>query len=253
MAKTMILASCHEKGGVGKTTSVVSIGHGLALRGKRVLLLDCDTQNQLAWFLGIRENTDVGLGDKLLDDENKTPLSSFILSTEREGLDVIPAGGRLPLAIREISKRMIAPEQALSEAMASAIGLYDYILLDMSPNWDPFTVNCMMFVRGLLCPLHLDWPSVDSLGKLIRDMKPAQRYNKDLEILLLMPTHYDSRVKESRHILEELKNKFGEKVCPPVRKTVRYGKAAGRGKTIYEYDPSVADDYERIVDRIEKL
>lgn len=253
MTKAMILASCHEKGGVGKTTSVVSIGHGLALRGKRVLLLDCDTQNQLAWFLGLRENTDIGLGDKLLDEENNIPLSNFILPTERQGLDVIPAGTKLPLAVREISKRMIAPEQALTEAMSTATELYDYILLDMSPNWDPFTVNCMMFVRGLLCPLHLDWPSVDSLGKLLRDMEPAQKYNKALEILLFIPTHYDSRLTESRHILEELKKKFGEKVCPPIRKTVRYGKAAGRGKTIYEYDPSAADDYERIVDRIENL
>jgi len=250
MSKAMILAVCNEKGGVGKTSITANAGHGLSRHGKKVLLVDCDPQNHLAWFLGVREKIDVGLGDKLLDEDGKIPLGNFIIPTERPGLDVLPAGNSLPLAIREISKRMIAPEQALAEAMSGAVEQYDYILLDVKPTWDPFTVNCMIFVSGLICTLHMDWPSVDSLGKLIQHMVPSQKYNKELGIRLLVPNQYDGREVMPRKILAGLKEKLGDKVCEPIRKSVKIRDASGAGKSIYEWDEEVAQDLERVVEKI---
>ena len=250
MSKAMILAVCNEKGGVGKTSITANAGHGLSRHGKKVILVDCDPQNHLAWFLGVREKIEVGLGDKLLDEENRLPLGKFIIPTGRPGLDVLPAGNSLPLAIREISKRMIAPEQALTEAMGDTVEQYDYILLDVKPTWDPFTVNCMMLVSGLICPLHMDWPSVDSLGKLTQHMAPSQKYNNKLEIRLLVPNQYDAREIMPRKIFAGLKERLGDKVCGPIRKSVKIRDASGAGKSIYEWDEEVAQDIEGVVRKV---
>jgi len=250
MGKAMILAVCNEKGGVGKTSITANAGHGLARHGKKTLLVDCDPQNHLAWFLGVRDNIDVGLGDKLLDEDDKIPLGNFIMPTGRPGLEVLPAGNSLPLAIREISKRTNTPEQILTEAMGDAVEQYDFILLDVKPTWDPFTVNCMMFVSGLICPLHMDWPSVDSLGKLTKHMAPSQKYNKELGIRLLVPNQYDGREKLPRQILEKLNERLGDQVCAPIRKSVKIRDASGAGQTIFEWDEEVAQDFERVTEKI---
>lgn len=237
-----------SKGGVAKSTSSVSIAHGLSRKGKRVLLVDTDDQGQDAFLLGIKPQ--FGLADVVA---NGTPLKQA-MHQARENLWVLAGGKALSGVKREIGRKEFGAEQTLSEALAGIENAFDFIIIDTSPSWDTLTINALFYATEVITPVSLEILTLNSLMEFSSSLAAVQRFNKKLSHKYILPTFLDGRVKKSKEILAQLEKHYPEKVCEPIKYSVRISESAGFGQTIYEYAPSSsgAKDYEKLVQRILK-
>lgn len=246
MSKTRKLAVMLLKGGVGKTTTAVTLAHGLSLTEHSVLLVDCDPQNHAALFLGAQREK--GL-DSCLTNKKKD-CQEFIIEA-RPGLDILPAGENLAVAVHEISLRTYAPERALMDTLKPVAGKYDFVILDTAPGWDAFAVNCLAYAEELICPMLMEVAAVESLNNLRSRMEPVAQDRPQLRVTTVLPTFYDGRVREHAGILGQLREHAPELVADPVHRTIRFAEANGRGQTILEYMPhsKAAEEYRLLVQR----
>ncbi|MFL6033015.1 MAG: ParA family protein [Rubrobacteraceae bacterium] len=242
------IALTNAKGGVAKTTSCVNLGAGLALLGFRTLLVDCDTQGQVAKSLGVQAGE--GLGELL---QGEAALSDVQIEA-RENLFVITGGGALSGAKRVISRRDMRSELVLSEALEGLDG-YDFVLLDTAPSWDVLNVNCLFYVEELLIPVSMEALALQGVGDLVGRVEQVQRYRHDGTLQKnIIPTFYDGRVRKSAEILEQLERYFPGAVLPAVRYNVKLSEAPGFGQHIFEYSRTSngATDYARLAKRLAK-
>jgi len=235
-----------SKGGVGKSSTCVSLAHGLALAGKKVLLVDTDDQGQDSFLLGA--NPTYGLADVLSEDVSATDA----IYEARENLWLLSGGKPLSGIKRAIGRKDFGAEQTLSRALAPLEGKFDFVIVDTSPSWDTLTINALFYCEEVLTPVSLEILTLNSLTEFAERLKTVQAYNKNLQYKYLLPTFWDRRVKKSSEILEQLKKYYSPILCEPVKYSVRLSESAGFGKTIYEYAPSStgAQDYEKAVQRI---
>jgi chromosome partitioning protein len=241
------IALTNAKGGVAKTTSCVNLGAGLALLGYRTLLVDCDTQGQVAKSLGVHAGE--GLGELL---QGEAGLGDVQVEA-RENLFVI-AGGSLSGAKRLISRRDMRSELVLSEALEDLNG-YDFVLLDTAPSWDVLNVNCLFYVDELLIPVSMEALALQGVGDLVSRVEQVQRYRENRVLKKsIIPTFYDGRVSKSAEILEQLKRYFPGAVWPVVRYNVKLSEAPGFGQHIFEYAKrsNGAADYARLAKQLAK-
>jgi chromosome partitioning protein len=241
------IALTNAKGGVAKTTSCVNLGAGLALLGYRTLLVDCDTQGQVAKSLGVHAGE--GLGELV---QGEAGLGDVQVEA-RENLFVI-AGGSLSGAKRLISRRDMRSELVLSEALEDLNG-YDFVLLDTAPSWDVLNVNCLFYVDELLIPVSMEALALQGVGDLVSRVEQVQRYREDRVLKKsIIPTFYDGRVSKSAEILEQLKRYFPGAVWPVVRYNVKLSEAPGFGQHIFEYAKrsNGAADYARLAKQLAK-
>ena len=240
------MAVALSKGGVGKTTTVVNLAAGIASAGQRVLLVDMDTQGQLARALGFQP--DAGVAEVALGD---VPVEQAV-SQARDNIWLL-AGGR-PLAglKRVIARQDFGGERTLAEALAPLDGSYDLVLLDTAPAWDTLTVNSMFYAHEVLIPVSLEVLALQGLIEFVRSLNSIQKYNPDLTLRYILPTFMDRRVKKSGEILGQMQGYYKELVCDPIRYNVRLSEAPGYGQTIFEYAPrsAGAEDYQRLAERI---
>ncbi len=240
------IAVALSKGGVGKTTSGVNLAAGLARTGKKVLLVDTDTQNQVAKSFGCSPTA--GLAELV----SREALLETALLKAREGLWIL-SGGRSLIGLKMlISKKEFGGEQTLAEALAPLEDQYDYIILDTAPGWDTLTINVLFYATDVLSPVSLDILTLQSLLDFARNLAAIQRYHQALHLRYVLPTFLDRRVRKSEEILEQLRAHYPEQVCPPVRYNVRLSEAPGHGQTIFEYAPGSpgAEDYQKLVERV---
>ncbi len=237
-----------NKGGVGKSSSAISIAHGLALKKKRVLLIDTDDQGQDAFLLGLKPKT--GLAEVLNED---VPIKDAIVEA-RQNLWLLAGGKALSGVKRSIGRKDFGAERTLSDALASIEKDFDYCIIDTSPAWDPLTINTLFYATEVLTPVSLEILTINSLTEFSDRLASVQRFNKNLKHSYLVPTFYDRRVKKSAEILSHLKKHFKKQMCEPIKYSVRISESAGFGQTIFEYAPksSGAKDYKKVVERIMK-
>jgi chromosome partitioning protein len=235
-----------SKGGVGKSSTAVSLSHGLALAGKRVLLIDTDDQGQDSLLLGVKPS--LGLAD-VLNEEATVEAAAF---SARENLDLLAGGKALSGIKRSIGRKDFGAEMTLSQALQSIEGKYDFVIVDTSPSWDTLTINSLFYCSEVLTPVSLEILTLNSLAEFSLRLKSVQAFNKNLVHKYLVPTFWDGRVKKSSEIMEQLKKYYQPLLCEPVKYSVRMSESAGFGKTIFEYAPSspAAKDYEKTVQRI---
>jgi len=235
-----------SKGGVGKSSTAVSVSHGLALAGKKVLLVDTDEQGQDAFLLGVKPEHDLA---KVLNEEIK---ATEAIHKARENLWVLAGGKALSGVKRSIGRTDFGGEHTLSKALAFFEDEFDFVIVDTSPSWDTLTVNSLFYCTEVLTPVSMEVLTLNSLGEFSEKLKNVQGYNKKLTHRYLVPTFWDGRVKKSTEILEQLKKYYVKLLCDPIKYCVRISEAAGFGKTIYEYAPSStgAQDYQKTVERI---
>ena len=240
------LAVALSKGGVGKSTTAVSVAAGLARAGARVLLIDTDTQGQVSGMLGVHPAC--GLAD-LLTGEHRP--EDAIIET-RAQLWLLAGGRALAGLKRLIDRKDFGGEQTLGEALAPLEDRYDYIILDTAPGWDVLSVNVLFYATEVLAPIALEVLSLQSLLEFRQSLAAIQRYNPDLTLRYVVPTFLDRRVKKSAEILAQLQTHFGPQLCAPIRYNVRLSEAPGYGQTIFEYAPESAGatDYHHLVERI---
>lgn len=235
-----------SKGGVGKSSTAVSVSHGLALAGKKVLLVDTDEQGQDAFLLGVKPKN--GLAN-VLNDEIK---AGQAVHQARENLWVLAGGKALSGVKRSIGRTDFGGEHTLSKALASFEDEFDFVVVDTSPSWDTLTVNSLFYCTEVLTPVSMEVLTLNSLTEFADRLKSVQAYNNQLKHKYLVPTFWDRRVKKSTEILEQLKKYYSGQLCEPIKYCVRISESAGFGKTIYEYAPSStgAQDYQKTVERI---
>lgn len=240
------IAIALSKGGVGKTTTAVNLATGLALAGKRVLLVDVDTQGQVTKVLGLQAA--LGLADLVTAETSSTEA----LLPAREGLSVLAGGRTLAGLKRQITRRDFGGEQVLSEALAPFEDQFDYTVLDTAPGWDALTVNVLFYAHQVVAPVSLEVLTLQGLIEFEQSLTAIQKYHPALHLAYILPTFFDRRVRKSAEILEQLHSHYGARVCAPVRYNVRLSEAPGYGQSIFEYAPHSpgAEDYQALVERI---
>jgi chromosome partitioning protein len=237
-----IIAVINQKGGVGKTTSVINIGAGLAGMGRKVLLVDLDAQAHLTYSLGINADEleatifDLLKGDATFDQ----------VRLEKHGLSIIPAS--ISLAAAEIEFSTEVGREAMLKNLVAGISGYDFILLDCPPNLGLLTLNALTAAKEVFVPLQAEFLSIRGLNKLMEMVeKVKQRVNPDLEISGILLTLIDQRLKLHQEVLENLRGPFGDKLFKTmIRRNVSLAEATSFGQTIFEYASNShgAKDYE---------
>jgi len=235
----------NSKGGVGKTTTAVNLGAGLAMRGERVLLLDLDTQGHVARALGVTPSS--SLYEVL--DQNLPPRQAIIPA--RHNLDLLAGGRLLARAKKTIASLPYGGEHILSEKLSDLNG-YDYVILDTAPSWDVLNVNALFFAQEVLLPISMEALAVYGMADFLESVQGVRRYNPTLRLRYVLPTFFDMRVRKSSEILQQLVDHFQRMVLPPIRYNVDLSECPAHGKTIFEYAARSrgSKDYARLVERI---
>jgi chromosome partitioning protein len=234
------------KGGIGKTTTCVNLAAALALRGHRVLIIDTDTQANVAIALGIT-NVQKSLADVLI---RKVKAEECILPA-RQNLDLLPSS----IALFKAQQRMVlemAREEIFSELFVGLNG-YEYLLLDCAPSVSLLTVNAMAYVDEVFIPVSMEMLALAGAQQFMDYLKLISRtLGKGATIRLIIPTFYDSRRRVSQRVLDALAKTFGDRVTKPIRVDTQLSEAPGEGKTIFEYAPRSrgAVDYARLTERV---
>jgi chromosome partitioning protein len=226
------IAIISTKGGVGKTTTSINLAHGLSLNGKRVILLDCDPQNNVA---------------EIFDLENGEALSELIVGKKanmtevRKNLFVIPAGGRRLFESEwEISQRKDR-EKALSLALEDLTNC-DYTICDCSSGMNLININVLYFVDYVIVPVGMDYFSISGLKQTFELIKEVcQRTGHQVRLMGVLATQYDMRTRISREIYGVLSKLFPKELFKTVvRSNIRLKESPAYGMTIFEYDISSA-------------
>ena len=248
------IAVAMAKGGVGKTTTAVNLAHGLAKQGQRVLLVDCDTQGQTAKFLGA--NPSHGLYEFVTgnDGNGTSVLKKDALYACRDNLWLLCGGIKLVELKYWLGEQARDTRQTiLAQTLVPKDGTLDYIIFDCAPGWDILSVNILMAVSEVMCPVALQGPALEGLKTFFGYLMSAQRQNIDLQLKYILPTMFDQRTRHSFDILRQLKRLFHKQICHPIRYNVRLPESAVKGKSIYEYRSSAgsAADYDKLLLRVQ--
>ena len=235
-----------SKGGVGKTTTAVNLSAGLARTGYRVLLIDTDTQGQASRALGVA--SEAGLAELISGEASPAEAIQEV----RERLYLLAGGRNLAGLKRTIDRKDFGGENTLAEGLEMLDSSYDFAILDTAPGWDSLTVNVLFYADEILAPVSMEILTVSGLLYFQQSIQAIQKYRPQLEIKYVLPTFMDGRVKKSEEILAQLQSVFHEKLCSPIRYSVRLSEAPGFGQTVYEYAPasSGVEDYQALVERI---
>ncbi|WP_345377190.1 ParA family protein [Frondihabitans cladoniiphilus] len=232
-----IITLCNQKGGVGKTTTTISLGAAFAEYGRRVLAIDFDPQGALSAGLGVRTH-DVPTVYDLLIGTVKDP-NEVIQTTGVPGLDVIPANIDLSAAEVHLVNE-VAREQILSRVLRKVRDDYDVILIDCQPSLGILTVNALTAAHGVLIPLECEFFALRGVALLVETIdKVRERLNEDIELDGILPTMYDSRTLHSREVLERVVDAFGDDVLETViTRTVKFPDASVAASPITQFAPN---------------
>lgn len=253
-----IIAVANQKGGVGKTTTCVNLGIGLARAGKRVLLVEADAQGSMAISLGVQEPDElditlVNIMEKTINDEDMEPGEGII--HHAEGIDFIPSN--IELAGMETSLvNVMSREKVMQNFLKDLKGQYDFILIDCMPSLGMITINALVAADSVLIPVEAAYLPVKGLQQLIRTIGQVHRkLNPALDIMGILLTKVDRRTNFARDISEQIKEVYGEKIhifknCIPL--SVRAAETTAEGKSIYLHDPKgiVADGYLSLTEEV---
>ena len=238
-----VIAVANQKGGVGKTTTCVNLGIGLARAGKKVLLVEADAQGSMAISLGISEPDELNVTlanimEKVINDE-EVELGEGIIHHE-EGIDFIPAN--IELAGLETSLvNIMSRETILRQYLDSVKGQYDYVITDCMPSLGMITINALVAADSVLIPVEAAYLPVKGLQQLIKTIGRVHRkLNPALDIMGILLTKVDRKTNFARDISAQLREVYGNRVhifenCIPL--SVKAAETAVEGKSIYLHDP----------------
>ena len=232
-----IIAVANQKGGVGKTTSAVSLAASLADQGKKILLVDMDPQGNATSGLGItaRDKTSY---EVLI---NHLPLNQAIIATSQAGLALVPSDIRLAAAEVELVGEP-QREFRLDTMLKPEAPLYDFVLIDCPPSLSLLTLNALSAAHSVLVPIQCEYYALEGVSALMATVNRVQKtFNPALELEGVLLTMFDGRTNLSLQVADEVKKYFRDKVFMSIiPRSVRLGEAPSHGQPIGTYDPKSA-------------
>lgn len=222
------IAFANQKGGVGKTTTAVTIADALARQGRRTLLVDLDPQGHVAFALGLEKNP--GLYRVVCLGE---PLAAAVTSA-RPNLDILASDKRT-----ETVKRQITLADFREGILAGVLegSAYEIVLFDLAPSLDVLHINGLMASDWVVIPTRLDALAVDGVKEILRTMGEVSQRGHLFQGYSILPTFFDRTTRETLVQLKEVTRAFGSRVWPPVPQDTRARECAAYGKTLQEYAP----------------
>ena len=235
MPNATVVAVANQKGGVGKSTTAINLGAGLAFQGERVLLVDLDPQGNTTSGLGVdRSAIKHSTYDLLVDD---IAAEDVIEPSSVRDLFLVPA--TIDLAGAEIELvSMFSREHRLENALKTVVDDYDFILIDSPPSLGLLTINGLTAADEVLIPIQCEYYALEGVGQLIRNIQLVQNsLNPQLDVEGVVLTMYDGRTTLSKQVTREVRDHFGETAYKTViPRTVRLSEAPSHGEPIEAYD-----------------
>jgi len=243
-----IIAMVNQKGGVGKTTSTVSLGAAIAGYGRRVLLVDFDPQGALSIALGMNPmELELTVYDLLTKAD--CHVGDVIVSTALPEMDLLPSNIDLSAAELQLVSE-VGRESALSRVLDPILPEYDMVLIDCQPSLGLLTLNALTASHAVIVPMECEYFALRGVALLMDTIgKVRERLNPNLEVLGVLATMYDPRTLHSREVLSTVRQAFGDKVFDTViNRTIKFPDAAVAGEPITTFAPGSmgATAYERL-------
>ncbi len=236
------------KGGIGKTTTCVTLAYGLAQKGNRVLVIDTDTQANVAIALGVETDAKKALPQVLV---RKVPATECVIKA-RDNLDLLPSH----ISLFKAQQRMVMEmgREELFDELFEDLSNYDYHILDCAPSVSLLTVNTLAYVDEVFIPVSMEMLALSSVTQLMEYLHEInQALGRGADIRLIIPTMYDPRRKISKEVLSQLRT-IGKKIriTEPIWIDTKLSEAPGEGQTIFEYAPASrgAQDYQNLVEHV---
>lgn len=248
----------NQKGGTGKTCTTENLGIGLALSGKKVLLIDLDPQGSLTISLGyprpdelqttVADNLAKVMSDKPLEDKEG-------IIKHAEGVDLLPAN--ISLSGLEVSLvNAMSRESILKQYLQTVRGAYDYILIDCSPSLGMLTVNALTASDSLIVPVQAQYLSAKGLEQLLQTVNKVKRQlNSKLRIEGILLTMVDARTNDAKEISGLIRETYGGKIKvfkTEIPRSVRAAEISAEGKSIFLYEPKgkIAESYRALAKEV---
>ena len=232
---TKIIAICNQKGGVGKTSTAVSLSSCLAMEGKKCLLIDLDPQGNATSGLGIDKNqVERSIYHALLD---QTDLSELAIETCVKNLFIVPANSHLSGTEVELVGEL-GREGRLKKALSRLDISFDFVMIDCPPSLGLLTVNALTGAHSVIIPMQCEYYALEGLSQLMKTINLIKdNLNSNLEIEGILMTMADYRTNLTQEVIDEVKKHFGNKVYKTViPRNIRLSEAPGFGKPIFLYD-----------------
>ena len=254
---TKVICIANQKGGVGKTTTAVSLAHSLSQKGRRVLLIDLDPQGQSATALGC--NPEPGAFYLLTmgsTPQETTFVQSWVRFSGREGLYLLP-GNQQTMAAQTVLNAQDKPISAIRQSIQRFFkdGLH-YIIFDTAPSVGGIQERAVWASDLVIVPTATEFLSADGVSKVLLMMSILQeKKNWRGNLLGILPTFYDEQTRESKATMDALRERFDASVLPPIHRATLLRECAAEGQTIFEVDPlcRAAKEYQALTQLVMKF
>ena len=230
-----MLAFANQKGGVGKTTSVVTVAAAMVEMGLRVLVVDLDAQACATFSLGVDpEDLSIDVREVIVAGK---PVTEAIIGTD-EGVDLLPATIALADADAALASTR-GRERAVREALLPLHSRYDWMLLDCAPSLGIVTIGALIAADAVAIPLQCETLSHRGVGQLLQSIEEVRTYvNPGLAVAGIIPTQFDGRTRHARAVLKDLPERYGLSVLPAIHRSIRFAEAPAAGRTVLSTAPS---------------